>query len=48
MKYYTINYDANRPTNKVLTEPLNSDYGIAVRCWKDDSIFESEISVDGV
>lgn len=40
MKYATIEYDFNRPMNKVLTEPLDSDYGIAVRCWKDGEIQE--------
>jgi hypothetical protein len=48
MKYATIEYDFNRPTNKVLTEPLDSDYGIAVRCWKDGEIQEYDISVGGI
>ena len=47
MKYATIEYDFNRPSNKVLTEPLDSDYGIAVRCWRDGNIVDSEISVGG-
>lgn len=48
MKYATIEYDFNRPSNKVLTEPLDSDYGIAVRCWKDGEIQDSDISVGGI
>jgi hypothetical protein len=48
MKYATIEYDFNRPTNNVLTEPLDSDYGIAVRCWRDGNIVDSEISVGGI
>lgn len=48
MKYATIEYDFNRPMNKVLTEPLDSDYGIAVRCWKDGEIQDSDISVGGI
>lgn len=33
MKYAMIEYDFSRPTNKVLTEPLDSDYGIAVKTY---------------
>lgn len=48
MKYATIEYDFNRPSNKVLKEPLDSDYGIAVRCWKNGSIVDAALSVDGL
>ena len=48
MKYSIIEYDFNRPTNKVLKEPLDSDYGIAVRCWKNGSIVDSALLVDGL
>lgn len=48
MKYATIEYDFNGPTNKVLKEPLDSDYGIAVRCWKNGSIVDAALSVDGL
>lgn len=48
MKYATIEYDFNRPTNKVLTEPLNSDYGVAVKVYKDGQLVDADLSVDGV
>lgn len=47
MKYATIEYDFNRPTNKVLKEPLDSDYGIAVRILKDGELVEGDLSVGG-
>ena len=47
MKYATIEYDFNRPSNKVLKEPLDSDYGIAVRVWKDGELVEGDLSVGG-
>ena len=48
MKYATIEYDFNRPSNKVLKEPLDSDYGIAVRVWKDGELVEGDLSVGGI
>lgn len=48
MKYKTLEYDFNRPANKVLKEPLDSDYGIAVRCWKDGGIVDAALSVGGL
>ncbi len=48
MKYAMIEYDFNGPMNKVLKEPLDSDYGIAVRCWKNGSIVDGALSVDGL
>ena len=48
MKYATIEYDFNRPSNKVLKEPLDSDYGIAVRILKDGELVEGDLSVDGI
>lgn len=48
MKYAMIEYDFNRPTNKVLKEPLDSDYGIAVRLWKDGELVEGDLSVGGI
>lgn len=47
MKYATIEYDFNRPSNKVLKEPLDSDYGIAVRVWKDGELVDGDLSVGG-
>ena len=48
MKYATIEYDFNRPANNVLKEPLDSDYGIAVRCRKNGGIVDAALSVDGL
>lgn len=47
-KYYTIDYDLNRPTNKIVPAPLNSDFGVGVRMWRDGSALDSDITVGGI
>lgn len=36
MKYYKLNYDANRPSVKQVSVPDNSDFGVAVKMYKND------------
>ena len=36
MQYKTVTFDANFPTPQQITEPLDSDYGIAVKVYKDN------------
>lgn len=47
-QYYTIDYDLNRPTNKIVSAPLNSDFGVAVKMWRDGSALDSDITVGGI
>lgn len=47
-QYYTIDYDLNRPTNKIVSAPLNSDFGVGVRMWRDGSALDSDITVGGI
>lgn len=35
MKYYKLNYDANRPSVKQVSVPDNSDFGVAVKMYKN-------------
>lgn len=46
-QYYTIDYDLNRPTNKIVSAPLNSDFGVGVKMWRDGSALDSDITVGG-
>lgn len=46
-QYYTIDYDLNRPSNKIVTAPLNSNFGVGVRMWRDGSVLDSDITVGG-
>lgn len=36
MKYYKLDYNANQPSNKQISVPDNSDFGVAVKVYKDD------------
>lgn len=47
-QYYTIDYDLNRPTNKIVSAPLNSDFGVAIKVWKDGQLLDADLSVDGL
>ena len=47
-KYYTIDYDLNRPTNKIVSAPLNSNFGVGVRMWRNGSALNSDIKVGGI
>jgi hypothetical protein len=47
-KYYTIDYDLNRPTNKIVSAPLNSNFGVGVRMWRNGSALDSDITVGGI
>lgn len=45
MKYKTLTFDANRPVAKQITEPLDSDYGIAVKVYKDGEPISADLSI---
>jgi len=48
MQYKTLTFDANKPITKQITEPLNSDYGIAVKMKVDGQYVDIEsLSVNG-
>ena len=47
MKYSTLEYDMNRPSIKVINVPLDSDYGVAVKVFKDGQLIETNLSVGG-
>lgn len=47
--YITVDYDINQPSNKVVTVPIDSDYNLAVRVFKDGEQVElsgTELLVD--
>lgn len=48
MKYKALTFDTNRPIPQQITEPLNSDYGVAVKVYKDEQLVDADLSVDGV
>lgn len=35
MKYFTLDYNMNAPTPKCIKVPVNSEYGVAVKVYKD-------------
>lgn len=48
MKYQTIVFDVNKPTLKQVKVPLESDYGVAVKCLKDGQYVEdATFTLDG-
>ena len=47
MKYSTLEYDMNRPSIKVINVPLDSDYGVAVKVFKDGQLIQPNLSVGG-
>ena len=48
MEYKTITFDANRPSPRQITEPLNSVYGVAVKVYKDGQPVSADLSVGGI
>ena len=48
MKYKALTFDTNKPIAQQITEPLNSDYGVAVKVYKDGQLVDVDLSVDGV
>lgn len=38
MKYKTVVLDLNRPSVKVIEEPLNSKYGIAAKVYRNNDL----------
>ena len=51
MKYFTIDHDMNRPMPNQINVPLNSEYGIGVRVFKNEQPIElgmDELSVNGM
>ena len=50
MKVQTIKYDVDKPTPQQITVPLNSDYSLGVKVYKDGEQIElksNQLSVDG-
>jgi len=50
MKYFTLDYNANVPTPKCIKVPVNSEYGVAVKVYKDGEkvdVKTDELSVGG-
>lgn len=45
MKYYTIDYNANQPSNKQISVPTDSDYGVAVKIEKDGSVLSGDTKI---
>ena len=48
MNYKALTFDMNKPIPQQITEPLNSDYGVAVKVYKDGQLIDADLSVDGV
>lgn len=48
MKYKTVEFDANCPTPRQVTEPLNSAYGVAVKVKENGQYVDCALSVDGL
>ena len=48
MKYYTLEYDMNRPSVKQLNVPTDSDYGVAVKVYRNGELVDGDISVGGL
>ena len=48
MKYYKLEYDMNRPSTKCLPVPTNSDYGVAVKVYRDGELVNGDLSVGGL
>lgn len=48
MKYFTLDYNQNAPTPKCIKVPVNSEYGVAVKVYKDGQLVSADLSVDGV
>lgn len=47
MKITTLEYNANQPITKQITEPLNSVYCVAVKVYKDGQPVSADLSVGG-
>lgn len=50
MKYFTLDYNMNAPTPKCIKVPVNSEYGVAVKVYKDGqkvNVKTDELSVNG-
>ena len=45
MKYFTLDYNANAPTPKCIKVPVNSEYGVAVKVYKDGQLVSADLSV---
>lgn len=48
MKYYKLEYDMNRPSTKSLPVPTNSDYGVAVKVFRNGELVNGDLSVGGL
>lgn len=48
MRYYKLEYDMNRPSTKSLSVPTNSDYGVAVKVYRDGELVNGDLSVGGL
>lgn len=45
MKYYKLDYNANQPSNKQISVPTDSVYGVAVKIEKDGSVLTGETNI---
>lgn len=45
MKYYKLDYNANQPSNKQISVPTDSVYGVAVKIEKDGSVLTGETKI---
>ena len=48
MKYYKLEYDMNRPSVKGISVPTDSDYGVAVKVYRNNQLMTGDISVGGL
>jgi hypothetical protein len=48
MKYYKLEYDMNRPSVKGISVPTDSDYGVAVKVYRNNQLLTGDISVGGL
>lgn len=48
MTYKTVEFDANYPAPRQVTEPLNSTYGVAVKVKENGQYIDCALSVDGL
>lgn len=48
MKYYKLEYDMNRPSVRQLNVPTDSDYGVAVKVYRNGELLDGDISVGGL
>ena len=48
MKYYKLDYNANQPSNKQISVPTDSVYGVAVKVYRNGELVNGDLSVGGL